>query len=351
MKIVGRVKHAIKLVVVYGLYGFGLLQLWQRIVLRKRAVVLMYHRVLTEQEMAVTGSHPAIVVKRDTFAAQMEMLRKRFNVITIDEFVERMERKIPFENSSCLVTFDDGWQDNYYNAFPILTRHRIPAVVFLPVNFIGGTRLFWQERLTYLILQAMKEIKRDPTRRDQLARFLAPLDLESILDTSSHDPCLVVMDAVRRNKTFDSVLMKNTLEKLAEALNVPPERYQETDGFLNWEQVSSMAKQGIAFGGHGAEHRILTNISLSEAEQEICTAQETLDSQLQVRVPTFSYPNGNWSLEIAKLVEKVGFRAAFTTVPGHVQCDHNRFAIHRVNIHDGVVNSEPMFLARILGLF
>lgn len=283
---------------------------------------------------------------------QMETLHKRFHVITIDQFVERMERRVPFENSSCLVTFDDGWRDNYTHALPILKQYEIPAVVFLPVDFIGGTRLFWQEQLTHLILQAIKEIKRDLTRRDQLARLLAPLGLESVLDTSSHDPCLImVMDAVRRNKTFDSVVMKNTLEKLAEELNVSLERFQETDSFLSWEQVSSMAKQGITFGGHGAEHRILTNISLSEAEQEIRASKEILDSRLHLKLVVFSYPNGNWSPEVARLVEKSGFRAAFTTEPGHVRCDDERFSIRRLNIHEGLVNSEPLFLARIVGLF
>ncbi|MCP9439396.1 MAG: hypothetical protein NHB36_05870, partial [Nitrospira sp.] len=56
-----RFKYLVKLLVAHGLYAIGVLQLMQRIVLRRRAVVLMYHRVLTEEEMAVTASHPAIV--------------------------------------------------------------------------------------------------------------------------------------------------------------------------------------------------------------------------------------------------------------------------------------------------
>lgn len=53
-----RIKLAIKVGVSHVLYGLGLLQLWQALILRRKAVVLMYHRVLTREERARTGSHP-----------------------------------------------------------------------------------------------------------------------------------------------------------------------------------------------------------------------------------------------------------------------------------------------------
>lgn len=351
MKKAARTKYIVKLLIVYSLYAVGLLQLWQRIVLRRRAVVLMYHRVLTEDEMAVTASHPAIVVKRETFAAQMEVISKRFKVLTIDQFVDHMEQNIPFENSSCLVTFDDGWRDNYAHASPILKQYGIPAVVFLPVDFIGGTRLFWQEQLTYLIVQAIWQVRHDPSRRNQFAELLAPLKLESILDCPHDDPRLMVMHAVRKNKTFPPSMVNETVAKLESELNENSEKHQEAEGFLNWEQVALMLRQGIAFGGHGAEHRILTSVPLSEAEQEISVAKETLDNRLRVRVPTFSYPNGNWSSEVARLVEKAGFRAAFTTDSGHVKCGDDRFTVRRINIFEEDTKSVPLFLARVVGLF
>lgn len=116
-------------------------------------------------------------------------------------------------------------------------------------------------------------------------------------------------------------------------------------------QVSSMTQQGIAFGGDSAEHRILTYVPMDEANNEIRMAKEVLDSRLPMRVQTFSYPNGNWSPEVAKLVEDAGYRLAFTTEPGYVSCDDDHFAIRRINIHDGLMDSKPMFLARIVGLF
>jgi peptidoglycan/xylan/chitin deacetylase (PgdA/CDA1 family) len=346
-----RIKSTIKVVAAHTLYLMGVLQVWQRIALRRKAVVLMYHRVLTPDERAMTGSHPGIVVDREDFAAQMAMLKERFRVLSIKEFTDRMERKVPFEDASCLITFDDGWRDNYSHALPILRHHGIPAVIFLPVNFIGGGRLFWQELLTHLTLRAVTQARQSPECRERLSRLLATVGLESTLEAAESDLRVTVVEAVRRQKHVPPTVINSTLTGLAEELGVRWEEYQEADGFLDWGQVSTMAQQGVTFGGHGAEHRILTFVSPSEAQEEIQTAKAVLDSRLSVPAQAFSYPNGNWSPEVAKLVEESGYRVAFTTDPGYVSCDDDRFSIRRVNIHDGLMGSRPMFLARIVGLF
>lgn len=346
-----RIKFALKLLVAHILYRLGILRLLQGIVLRKKAVVLMYHRVLTRDERAKTGSHPGILVDREAFASQMGMLRQRFKVLSVAEFAERMERKVPFDDASCLITFDDGWKDNCTHALPILQRYGLPAVVFLPVNFIGGRRLFWQEHLTQLMLQAVMQVRREPSRRERLGKLLAPVGLDSVLDLSDRDPKPAVMEAVRQGKGLAPSLISATRASLTDELGVQQEEDQQVDGFLDWEQVRSMAQQGVAFGGHGAEHRILTFVSRDEAQGEIRTAKEVTDRHLPALVPTFSYPNGNWSPDVAKLVQDAGYRLAFTTEPGYVSCEDDRYTIRRVNIHEGLMNSKPMFLARIVGLF
>lgn len=351
MTVVQRFKCLLKLVVAQVLYGLGILQLWQHIALRNKAVVLMYHRVLTKEDRARTGSSPGIVVDRDAFAAQMSVLRQRFKVLSIAEFASRIERSVPFEDSSCLITFDDGWRDNYAEALPILQRHRLPALVFLPVNFIGGRRMFWQEHLTHLAVRAVKLARSDPRRRSRLCEGLAPTGLDSVLDLPDHDPRPSVIEAVRQKKGLAPALISATLVSLTDELGVGGGECEEVDAFLSWEQVKSMARNGIAFGGHGADHRILTLVSFNEAQDEIRTAKQVAESHLSEPVLTFSYPNGNWSPGVAKLVEASGYQLAFTTEPGHVSCEDDRFTLRRVNIHEGLMNSTPLFLARIVGLF
>jgi hypothetical protein len=223
--------------------------------------------------------------------------------------------------------------------------------VFLPVNFIGGHRVFWQERLTHLTLQAVMQVRREYGRRERLRELLALVRLDSMLDLTDDDPRPAIMEAVRQQKGLARAVIDATLESLADELDVPGTVHEALDGFLDWEQVMSMSSQGIAFGGHGAEHRILTYVSASEALDEIRTARDVIGGHLHEKALTFSYPNGNWSPDVATLVKECGYRLAFTTKSGFVSCEDDPFTVRRINIHEGLMNSQPLFLARVLGLF
>jgi len=346
-----RLKYLIKVVVSHVLYYLGLLHLWQSIVMRRKAVILMYHRVLTREEREHTGSHPAIVVDRETFAKQMAALKRRFVVLSLTEFADRMERGVPFPNSSCLITFDDGWRDTFINALPILRQHGLPAVVFVPVNYIGRRRLFWQEALTHLLVRVAMEVKGNPGRRSRFRDLLAPAGLEQVVDLTDADPRPSLIVAISKQKQVTVSIIEETLTTLATELGVRTDTLTAIDGFMDWGQVEEMSRHGIAFGGHGAEHRLLTQVSSNEALSEISAAREVIDGRLKEAVPTFSYPNGYWTPEVVQMVKASGYRLAFVTKRGLVSCHDDRFTIRRLNIHESVTDSTPMFLARLVGLF
>jgi peptidoglycan/xylan/chitin deacetylase (PgdA/CDA1 family) len=343
------IKSAIRAAVAQLLYAVGILQLWQAVVLRRRAVVLMYHRVLTSDEQRRAGSHPGIVVGHDTFARQMSLLRRRFVVLSVEEFAAHLEQKRPFPSSSCLITFDDGWRDNFVNALPVLEEERLPSVVFLPVNFIGTNRLFWREALTQLLVRASL-VARDAAHRDRLRAPLSALGMERVLDIEDADPRPKVVEAVARRFDARRPADSEAIGALARALGIGIDDFADADGFMNWDQARSMSRHGVAFGGHGAEHRLLTDIPSTEAGIEIQASRNVVAENVGETVPTFSYPNGNWNEDIARQVKSSGYRLAFTTQPGFVRCDDDCFALRRVNVHEGSTPTPAMFLARVVGL-
>ena len=347
-----RVKYAIKYAVAHLLYGIGLLQLWQRVALRRRAVILMYHRVLTPEEMRLSGSHPAMVIGCDTFAEQMAIVRKRFKILSMHEFSERIERKIPFENSSCLITFDDGWVDNYTNALPILRRHQLPAAVFLPVNFVGSNRLFWQESLVHLLVLAVMKTRSDPSSEARLRSVLDPIGLGGVLVLRETNLCPPVIEAISKTGgRLTPATVEAALGRLRNELGVENSDSQRTDRFVNWEQVAKMAESGVTFGSHGSEHRLLSEISVDDAREDIQKSKEVMDVYCKGVAPVFSYPRGYWTPQVAELVKRAGFRLAFLARGGTVSCHDDRFLLPRINICQAATESSPMFLARVVGLF
>jgi peptidoglycan/xylan/chitin deacetylase (PgdA/CDA1 family) len=346
-----RIKYAAKVVVSHALYYTGLLQLWQRIAMRRRAVVLMYHRVLTNEERLQTGSHPALVVNSNTFAMQMALLKRRFTVLSAERLADHLERRVALPHSACMITFDDGWRDNFTNALPILRRHALPAVVFLPVNYIGSSRLFWQEALTHLLTRASVAVSRDPGARMRLEPVLAVSGLSHLLDALDDDPRPQILRAVATQKVRSRESIEALISSLAVILGVRLEDFAALDGFMTWEQVEAMGREGVSFGAHGVEHLLLTQIPEADADREIHDSKMMLETRLQSGPTTFSYPNGYCTPAIVEKVRTGGYRLAFITRRGLVGCTDDPMTIHRLNVHETSTDSAPMFLARLVGLW
>ncbi len=101
------------------------------------APVLLYHKIdVPAPDSRVRGGFtpPA------RFARQMQYLKKRgFMFYTASELIEHFRERGEFPSNSVTLTFDDGWRDNYTNAFPVLKRLGIPATIFLIPSCIGQT--------------------------------------------------------------------------------------------------------------------------------------------------------------------------------------------------------------------
>jgi len=98
------------------------------------ARIIYYHRIDDEQ-------HRSCVTPR-AFAEQMSLLRAEgFNVVPLSALRAHLDAQRPFPERTVAITFDDGFADNYTQAFPVLTRHALPATIFLAAGFMDGDDL------------------------------------------------------------------------------------------------------------------------------------------------------------------------------------------------------------------
>jgi peptidoglycan/xylan/chitin deacetylase (PgdA/CDA1 family) len=96
--------------------------------------VLMYHKVNDQRPNPIT-------VPTAVFAEQMELLGELGYVpVALDVVRDHYIDGAPLPPRAVLITFDDGYLDNLENAFPILRRHGYPAVIFVPIGFLDGSR-------------------------------------------------------------------------------------------------------------------------------------------------------------------------------------------------------------------
>lgn len=96
--------------------------------MKGRASILMYHSISEEEDF--------FCVRSDTFRKQMQRLKRDREVITMQDLLVRMNKRT-MKGTEVVVTFDDGYKDNYTCAFPVLKELRIPATIFITTGLIG----------------------------------------------------------------------------------------------------------------------------------------------------------------------------------------------------------------------
>jgi peptidoglycan/xylan/chitin deacetylase (PgdA/CDA1 family) len=343
--------YAAKWLVAQALYRTGLLGVLAASRLRGRVVVLMYHRVLDPQAEATAWSHPAIVVRRATFEQQIARLAARFRMIDLAGFEAFLARTAPDGDGrpGCLVTFDDGWIDTYRDAWPVLAAHQVPAVVFLPTQFIGAERMFWREALGRLLFDAWTRARGDAAFAARATATLQAHGLAGLLASPPGEIRDAILQATQSLRHQGEAEAPPVLAEI-EALCADTPRSATSDAFMDWAQVREMAGGGITFGAHGVTHRILSTLPIQVAADEVAASRSAIAEALGAEVGSFSYPNGGWNAAVAKAAGASGFRVAFSTDVGSVGPDADPLTVRRFNVHEDAARSWPMFLARLSGV-
>lgn len=139
-------KNSLKSLIYLGLnYTFGLLPV-------KKASILMYHSI---------DYNPVFFTMRpEGFQKQMNYLfKKNYNVVALNKLIEYIKNKnIP--PKTVVLTFDDGYEDNYFNAFPVLKKYNFPATIFLATGFVGKKKISKSKGISFQMLnwQQIKEM-------------------------------------------------------------------------------------------------------------------------------------------------------------------------------------------------
>ena len=275
----------------------------RRFSIRKRsepsARILYYHRVNDDDD----PFFPAI--STSLFEEEMRFLRKHYSVVNLGELLSRLAGGLT--EPVIAITFDDGYQDNYHNAFPILRRHGLPATVFLTTGSIDEGESLWFEQLAY----ALKSARQDfiDLEIDSPSRFWLRSQTERLKSNARIFNALRTLPNTERLHWLATIFQKLSTRKVG-ALK---------DRMLTWDQMRYMQEFDMDFGGHSVTHPFLSRMTSEQVSWEVAECKRRIEDELQRPVSYFAYPYGReedfgaWNKE---LIRRAGYRAAASTIWG-----------------------------------
>jgi peptidoglycan/xylan/chitin deacetylase (PgdA/CDA1 family) len=281
----------------------GLLYLAKKWVRRSGAIVLTFHRVLTDSELQQTASLPGMIVRSGTFSGFLKYASEACEFI--DPALEPEWK--PSGKLKLAVTFDDGWSDNATGAYPLACQYGAPMVIFIVPKKTGTELPFWPERTA------------------------AALDHGLAANGSGHNSSYIEQ-AIEELKELPA---KERERRIGQMTATPGalRSSASVDRTMTWEQIAELHAGGVRFGSHTSTHEILTVIPTAQAEEEIALSRGLIEQKLNAPCSLFSYPNGDCSDPVRGLVAGAGYKFAFLNQdPGVWTRGCDPFLIPRVNV-------------------
>jgi len=307
----------------------------------KFLTVLNYHRIDDPSHEDFDTFLPNISATPSDFALQMDYVSQRYNVISSADLVAFVKGKQKLPARAAIITFDDGYYDNYTKAFPVLKARNLPAIIFLTTDFIGTGKPFYWDLIAYCF------------HHTKLEKVELPyLGSQGLVDESTRTAVMHAWIGILK-KIGESEKLK-IVEQLPEMMNVrvPDDTFKNI--MMSWSNAREMSENGIEIAGHTVSHPILTRVSLEEASRELINCKRHIEDQINKRVLSFAYPNGqpaDFNEELIKRVQQAGFEVAFTLLPGpmrNADVLKNPFSIRRVFL--SYRDTFPRFVAKLAGI-
>jgi peptidoglycan/xylan/chitin deacetylase (PgdA/CDA1 family) len=302
----------------------GGVRLLEWVMRRPGLTVIGYHRIGDS-----TGSpyDPAVF---DCTPEQLDQhipyLKSHFHVVELEEAQELIARPERLRHPHVLLTFDDGYVDNYEVAFPILKSHDVQGTFFLPTAFVGTSNLMWSDKIAFMVRASKKD------------RIVLEYPNKQIIERLTADsPSDAIREILQAYKSVSATNGSRFLACLADACAVAIPETAPDRLFMNWQEAQQMISGGMAVGSHTHSHPILTQLPFEQQLSELTRSRQILESNLGIRADALAYPVGSrtsFSTATWDALQKAGYRTAFsysggTNLPGSIR----PFDVRRIGVY------------------
>ncbi len=293
--------------------------------------ILRYHSVNDNPGWAGDYVQRSLVVPTEVFDRQVASLVERHRVVGVPELAEAIASGRRVDPRTVAITFDDGYEDNYRCAFPILRKHGATATFYVTTGAISDASILWTVAL-----------------RHAIRKTEAPG-----LECGTFGSCSVDLSTPRakeRTIAFITAVVKRcgegeALDIVSEVLEACGSSRQTFDSriMMTPDEIREMHEGGMTIGAHSVTHYNLPSLTTDALVREVGESRQALEELLGCEVEHFAYPNGrtnrHFDARVASVVAEAGFRSAVTSISGPVSLRYPVHCLPRLGIvpHDADV--------------
>lgn len=229
--------------------------------------VLLYHHINNNAGDTVTIT-PCV------FAGQMAFLKEAgYRSLTVAELLDHISGNCPAPQKSMLLTFDDGWLDNYLFAYPVLMKYLFRATIFLVTDRVNAVKV-----------------------------TLFP---DSV---PSHEEAKLLIGSGEAGKVV-----------------------------MGWELVRKLQSEGqLEFYSHTASHRKCSTLNDAELAAELTISKAVLESELGNDCDCLCWPYGDFDERTVAAAGHAGYKAIFSTIDGFTETGSDVSCIRRIEVQNSV---------------
>ncbi|MDW7755750.1 MAG: polysaccharide deacetylase family protein [Brevefilum sp.] len=287
-------------------------------------MILLYHLVFPDSTPKNTWN-AGKVLRLSDFKKHLRWLKKRFKIVSLDDYITALGAPDPASHGSIAITFDDGYRGTFDLVRPVLLADNIPATFFVTTAHLHNHDLLW---FVYFNALCFERVYRSIIIEDHAY----PLESEK----GCYLAWRKLIDLAR--SSGDAIAYSQTYAK---RYPLPQNIIQKYLG-LTEAQIASFAESPILeLGGHTHSHPYLDQISRDDQDKEINLNKRILEEICGHRLRYFAYTGGVYNAASLEAVKAAGFEAACAVQPNNLG-DDERFELPRTDIYAPALLSLKM---------
>jgi peptidoglycan/xylan/chitin deacetylase (PgdA/CDA1 family) len=304
----------------------------------KSLFVVNYHRLYSGQ-LQTQFDENVFGISVDMFENHLKFFKKNFDIISEQDLLS-MSLNGKIHKKCVLLTFDDGYIDNYQYAFPLLKSYNIPAIFFIATEAIERRRMGWWDIASYLIKKSTEK------------EIIIGQQKFQISHNDQRQEAIFYSKKLFTTTPFPQY--KNLIKKISDSCRVAfPQRTEQDKQLMTWEQLNELSRNNIAIGSHTHSHRVLSTLDENEQFNELKKSKQILEQRINTMIQSLSYPVGGYphfTDHTKSIAQKAGYKICFSHNTGINRRTFDTFNIKRFspsknfNILKGQLSLPSIFL-------